>query len=290
MERACSPSEADFFIHRTDHVTADELEAFHIHRRYEIFYEMEGTRRYFIEDASYLVHEGSVVLIGDGQLHKTGAVSDGPFSRIVLSFRPGFLAELQQVFPDVDFFSFLSRRENHLLNRISIRQQNRIYGLLQQMLDLEGENNRDADITRKMLLATLLLFLKHLCQEQRAQGGSTGRVSNRIVEQVQHHIAMHYAEKMTLTDIAHQFHISPYYLSRLFKRTINLSLVEYANSVRIKAAQHLLEETECSISQIAEKTGFATAAHFRRVFKAASGYSPQQYRLYYHRFHPSADE
>ena len=209
MERADFPTEADFLICKTDQVTADEVEAFHIHRRYEIYYEMEGTRRYFIEDAAYLVQPGSVVLIGDGQLHKTGAVSDGPFSRIVVRFHPGFLSELRRVFPDVDFFSFLSRRENHLLNRISIRQQNRIHGLLQQMLDLEGEDGREADVTRKMLLATLLLFLKHLCQDQQAQGNGPGRVTNQVVEQIQRYISAHFAEKLSLTGIARQFYISP---------------------------------------------------------------------------------
>ena len=91
------------------------------------------------------------------------------------------------------------------------------------------------------------------------------------------------AEKLTLTGIANQFYISPYYLSRLFKKSINLSLIEYINGVRIKAAQNLIEKSNESISDIAEKTGFMTTAHFRRVFKDATGLSPQQYRQYYKR-------
>ena len=134
-----------------------------------------------------------------------------------------------------------------------------------------------------MLLATLLLELKDLCKQQQAQGGESGRVSNHIVEQIQTYIAEHYAEKLTLTGIASQFYISPYYLSRLFKKSINLSLIEYINGVRIKAAQNLIEKTNESISDISEKTGFLTTAHFRRVFKDATGLSPQQYRQYYKR-------
>ena len=69
----------------------------------------------------------------------------------------------------------------------------------------------------------------------------------------------------------------------LFKKSINLSLIEYINGVRIKAAQNLIEKSNESISDIAEKTGFMTTAHFRRVFKDATGLSPQQYRQYYKR-------
>ena len=134
-----------------------------------------------------------------------------------------------------------------------------------------------------MLLATLLLELKDLCRRQQEQGGENGRVSNHIVDQIQAYIAEHYAEKLTLTGIASQFYISPYYLSRLFKKSINLSLIEYINGVRIKAAQNLIEKSNGSISDIAEKTGFMTTAHFRRVFKDATGLSPQQYRQYYKR-------
>ena len=108
-------------------------------------------------------------------------------------------------------------------------------------------------------------------------------MTNRIVSQIQGYIAEHYAEKLTLTSIANQFYISPYYLSRLFKKTINLSLIEYINGVRIKAAQNMIEKTNESISSVAEKTGFMTSAHFRRVFKDATGLSPQLYRQYFKR-------
>ena len=108
-------------------------------------------------------------------------------------------------------------------------------------------------------------------------------MSNQVVDQIQAYIAWHYAEKLALTDFARRFYISPYYLSRLFKKSTNLSLIEYINGVRIKAAQNRIEKTGDSIAAVAEKTGFMTTAHFRRVFKDATGLSPQQYRQYYKR-------
>ena len=53
--------------------------------------------------------------------------------------------------------------------------------------------------------------------------------------------------------------------------------------MRVKEAQNRIEKSAESISAIAEKTGFMTTAHFRRVFKDATGLSPQQYRQYYKR-------
>ena len=63
-------------------------------------------------------------------------------------------------------------------------------------------------------------------------------------------------------------------LGDVYKRQI----VDYINNRRIEAAQKLLETTELSISAVAEQTGFASAAHFRRVFHEVMGTGPLQYR------------
>ena len=273
----------DFFIDRADDVVGVDMPSFHIHYKFEIYYEIEGSRRYFIEDSAYVVNAGSVVLIGENQIHKTASLGDTPSSRIVLNFSREYLERVAQAFPNVDFFAFLSEERNHLLTGLTVKQQNQIYGLLQQLLAMEDETSAAADALRRLLVGTLLLELKEHCRRQQEQTAENGRVSNHTVDQIQAYIAEHYAEKLTLTGIANQFYISPYYLSRMFKKAINLSLIEYINGVRIKAAQNLIERSSGSIAEIAAKTGFMTTAHFRRVFKDATGLSPQQYRQYYKR-------
>ena len=113
----------------------------------------------------------------------------------------------------------------------------------------------------------LLLILHYVEQECLAESSAAARPRNETIEQVCAYLAANYRQKFSLTEVAARFYLSPYYL-----------IVDYLNNRRIEAAQKLLETTELSISAIAEQTGFASAAHFRRVFREVMDISPLQYR------------
>ena len=123
-----------------------------------------------------------------------------------------------------------------------------------------------------------LLELHYIEQECIAESSAVARPHNKTVERICAYLAANYRQKFSLSEVAARFYLSPYYLSRLFKRVTGQSIVDYINNRRIEAAQKLLETTELSISAVAEQTGFASAAHFRRVFHEVMGTGPLQYR------------
>ena len=124
----------------------------------------------------------------------------------------------------------------------------------------------------------LVLLLHYVEQECIAESSAVARPHNETVEQICAYLSANYQQKFSLSKVAARFYLSPYYLSRLFRRVTGQSIVDYINNRRIEAAQRLLETTELSISAVAEQTGFASAAHFRRVFREVMGISPLQYR------------
>ena len=192
----------------------------------------------------------------------------------MVNFSAAYLAELTRSFPGVDFCGFLNEKENHLLHTLTPRQQNYVYALLRQLLALADDTGRQVCAAKKLLLGTLLLYLQKQCRLQRELGCGSGRVTNCLVDQVQGYVVQHYAEKLTLPQIAARFYISPCYLSRLFKRTINLSLVEYINGVRVKAAQRQLEKTRRSISEVGGGHRLFHSGAFPPVFKRPPVFRP----------------
>ena len=141
-----------------------------------------------------------------------------------------------------------------------VQWQSRIRTLLEMMASASTEQDYPGPLY-------LLLILHYVEQECIAESSAVARPHNETVEQICAYLAANYRQKFSLTEVAAQFYLSPYYLSRLFRRVTGQSIVDYINNRRIEAAQKLLETTELSISAVAEQTGFASAAHFRRVFR-----------------------
>ena len=85
-------------------------------------------------------------------------------------------------------------------------------------------------------------------------------------------------EGITQSSVARQLSVSPQYLSRVFRRTMQMSFCDYLCELRLKRATKLLVETDRSVTDICFDCGYGTLSHFLRSFKAAYGVSPGAYR------------
>jgi transcriptional regulator GlxA family with amidase domain len=73
--------------------------------------------------------------------------------------------------------------------------------------------------------------------------------------------------------------ISTRHLDRLFAAEIGAGFLDTYRTIRIRHAQRLLEQSPLSIAEIAFATGFSSAGHFSRAFKAGTGRTPRDFRL-----------
>ncbi len=85
-------------------------------------------------------------------------------------------------------------------------------------------------------------------------------------------------KSVTLESIAHEVYISPYYLSRMFKKIEGINFVEYLLNCRLERAKLLLSTTNETIVTIALRCGYNETNSFRRLFKKMTGVSPMEYR------------
>lgn len=91
-------------------------------------------------------------------------------------------------------------------------------------------------------------------------------------------IQNHYAEDITLDQIARKVDLSRTYVSGLFKKELGVNLTNYITNYRIEKAKELLRETNLKSYEIAEKVGFLDESYFSRSFKKVTGMSPNAYK------------
>ena len=108
--------------------------------------------------------------------------------------------------------------------------------------------------------------------------GKSSSAGNFIVNQAIAYIREHYAEKISLQDVAERCYISQWHLSKQLNRYAGKSFYDVLNSVRIEAACALLADPSLKISEISERVGYVDVAHFARTFKKFEGISANEYR------------
>lgn len=88
----------------------------------------------------------------------------------------------------------------------------------------------------------------------------------------------HFRENITLSDTAEAVHLTTAYLSYVFHKETGITFSEYLQSCRINRAKKLLESTDERIQEIGGMVGYNDNRHFGKVFKKATGMTPQEYR------------
>lgn len=81
-----------------------------------------------------------------------------------------------------------------------------------------------------------------------------------------------------INTIANALYLTPAYFSRVFKRKMGMTCIDFIKNYRINLAKELLQNTDLSIQQISEKAGYATVYYFSQQFKQVTGESPGSFR------------
>lgn len=101
------------------------------------------------------------------------------------------------------------------------------------------------------------------------------------IEQTIRYMNDHLAEKIPLEQLADRMHLSHNGLIWKFKKEIAMTPSEYLIAIRMRHAQQLLLDGRRSISEIAERCGYANAYYFSNAFCKCVGCRPTEFRKKY---------
>lgn len=101
---------------------------------------------------------------------------------------------------------------------------------------------------------------------------------SQIVYEAEKILQRDYAESLTLQSVAMAVHVTPVWLSKLFKKEKRKTFLEYLTEIRIEKAKEMLGDIKYKVYQISFQVGYKDPVHFSKLFKKQVGCTPKEYR------------
>ncbi len=101
------------------------------------------------------------------------------------------------------------------------------------------------------------------------------------IRHTQEYIEQHYAEKLTIDDLAARSNMGRRTFERRFKQATTNTAIEYIQRVRMEAAKKFFEASRKNVSEVMFDVGYTDTKAFRDIFKKITGLTPIEYRTKY---------
>lgn len=125
--------------------------------------------------------------------------------------------------------------------------------------------------SRSFFLEVLLFFWQRpAAQDSGAQRSKAYRIHEWL--------RLHYGERVSLADLSKRFNSNRTSLQEEFRREYDNSIMDVLGQIRIDAATELMRNTQLSLSEISERTGFGDYSNFYREFRRRKNATPIDYR------------
>ena len=234
----------------------------HYHNLFEIYFLEEGVCHYFIDNSTYSIKAGDLVLIPEGAIHKTVYRDSDAKRRLIHCAQMYVPASVSQYLSTVNY----------------VYRNNEITSDIKNIFDeIEKEYYSSDRFSESLILYNVHRLFFLLARNPNTEAPSHS-MSSYIAETIAY-IKENYFEDITLPALASKCAISPEHLSRIFKRDTGFGVSEYLSIIRLQQAQLLLrQDPSLSVAKVAEMCGFSDSNYFSKRFKATYGISPLSFR------------
>lgn len=254
--------EESFYFHHDvniEHAAGQSVPP-HYHNRFEIYLITDGSCTYFIDNKTYRLQVGDLVLIPAGVIHNT-KYAGTVHSRMLINCSEQFIPT--SVMPLLPKMIYLYRNPAIL---------DEVCDIFEKIKREYGDPDRLSEDMLGCYVNILFLLLArnvHTCHQIESK--------SKVIEQAVEHLQRHFCSSLSLTDMAHLFSMSPQHFSRLFKKETGLGFNKYLNALRLQKAEALLKQSpHAAVTDIAAECGFSDSNYFCKKFKEMYGLPPKR--------------
>jgi AraC-like DNA-binding protein/mannose-6-phosphate isomerase-like protein (cupin superfamily) len=233
----------------------------------EIIYISEGEGTFIINNKTYTAGQGDILIYNKGVIHEEYSKPSNP---------------LKTYFCGVSNLAIEGMKELHIIPsdiEPVIRRNKYSHKIESYISDIFEESSLQAagfEIICQNLLTSLITLIIRIIKLQNRN--SVTDDSHSLAHRIKEYIDKNYTKNINLNDIADKLHVSPYYLSHIFKKEMNISPINYLINRRIGEAKRLLISTDMKIWEIAKIVGYENTNYFTLLFKKRTGESPKKFK------------
>ena len=251
----------------------------HRHDFAEIVFVLGGAGVHLENNVSHPLQPGDVVTILGATAH--GYALTRKFEICNIAFQPRVLAPYAGMLSRLPGYQalFQPQPHRHTSPKEPFHLQPDELGAIMKLLHnmeqewLSKRPGYEALVTGYFLQLVVELSRASSGWGERQEVGQNPRVATAI-----HFMEEHYAERITLADLAGPAQMSVNSLLRLFKQATDMTPIDYLIHLRIRKACELLADPSCPIKEITFKVGFTDSNYFARQFRKVMGMTASEFR------------
>ena len=254
---------------------SERLVSLHFHDFYECFFLLGGGLDYQIDNQSFRLDAGDILLIGPNQLHRPIIADENrEYERIVLWLSRAYVSALSTAETDLSRCFSVEQRTAYRFPR---ETQEGLRAQFFRLFEEDGAQRFGGDVLKNAYMTDLLVTLNRVCDTARAQGDEPARMNETsLAARVSDYLDAHLESGVTLNDVAQSMYLSKFYLTRAFRAQTGTTIYGMLQKKRMIKARNLLY-AGIEPQSAAEKCGFSDYSGFYKAFRAEYGVSPRAY-------------
>ncbi len=263
LKDGLTPDNILFFRRNNTEAFRPDTTIANVHHRFELVVLLEKAGPMRIGDYTHRLEPGEAALIFPNQFHHYMDVEPGTMEWLFITFELPHGDQAELLTPLRDSPRVLDDGAWQLLARMT----------------REAVASQPLAVEIAALLSRLLQRL--LCApeipRERYAIRSSNTARDQVLEKINAYVQAHLSQALTLADLASALGYSESYLRAVFKDQLGISLGRYIRQSRLSEAAKLLQSTDLSIAEIAQRTGFESPFAFSRAFKKVFGLPPRSH-------------
>lgn len=242
----------------------------HWHSDFEIIRVTDGIMKYNIDGHIIEIHKNDVLFVNSNRMHFGYSDSKTECNYICIVFDYNLLCANGYI------------KDNYVLNIVNdeccpylIVKNSDLNNIIDKLFSLSDSASYDLKIQSGIYNIFSYIF-EAFCKSPKNE---IEKKNYSKIRKIIDFINVNYRHKITLNDIAKAGNVSKNSCINYFKEVLGLSPIDYLIKYRLEKSTELLVNTDLSITQIANDTGFSSSSHYCKLYKRLYNMTPRQMRL-----------